>query len=93
MEKPMIRTINTKFGFVRTALAVGVAIPILAGSGAFAQQPAPAPAPAAPVNQGPINPANAGAIGAAGGALSQPAAIEPGGGMGPAEPPKSSASS
>ena len=76
----MITTINTKFGFVRTALAVGVAIPILAGSGAFAQQPAPAPAPAAPVNQGPIQPGNAGAIGAAGGALSQPAAIEPGGG-------------
>jgi iron complex outermembrane recepter protein len=72
MEKPMIRTINTKFGFVRTALAVGVAIPILAGSGAFAQQPAP-------VDQGPIQPGNAGAIGAAGGG-SQPSAIQPGGG-------------
>ena len=33
----MIRTKMTKFGFVRTALAVGVAIPILAGTGAFAQ--------------------------------------------------------
>ena len=38
----MIRTITTKFGFVRTALAVGVAIPFLAGSSAFAQAPPPA---------------------------------------------------
>ena len=36
----MIRTEKTKFGFLRTALAVGVAIPILAGAGAFAQAPA-----------------------------------------------------
>ena len=46
MEKLMIRTILTKFGFVRTALAVGVAIPFLAGSSAFAQDPSPAPADA-----------------------------------------------
>ena len=44
MEKLMIRTILTKFGLVRTALAVGVAIPFLAGSSAFAQDPSPAPA-------------------------------------------------
>jgi iron complex outermembrane receptor protein len=45
----MIRTIITKFGFVRTALAVGVAIPILAGFSAFAQEPA-AQNPAQPLN-------------------------------------------
>jgi iron complex outermembrane recepter protein len=56
----MIRTVITKFGFLRTALAVGVAIPILAGSGAFAQQPA-----ASPADTGPIQEGNAGAIGAA----------------------------
>jgi iron complex outermembrane recepter protein len=51
MEKPMIRTLQTKFGFVRTALAVGVAIPLFAGSGAFAQQPSPAAqSPAQPLN-------------------------------------------
>ncbi|MEO7168546.1 MAG: TonB-dependent receptor [Chthoniobacterales bacterium] len=49
MEKLMIRSVLTKFGFVRTALAVGVAIPILAGSGAFAQEPA-ANSPAQPLN-------------------------------------------
>ncbi len=38
----MIRTVITKFGFVRTALAVAAAIPMLAGSGAFAQEPSPA---------------------------------------------------
>ncbi len=32
MKKQTIRTLMTKFGFLRTALAVGVAIPILAGS-------------------------------------------------------------
>jgi iron complex outermembrane recepter protein len=42
----MIRTVITKFGFVRTALAVGVTIPILAGSAAFAQAPSPAASPA-----------------------------------------------
>ncbi len=47
----MIRTIITKFGFLRTALAVGAAIPILAGSGAFAQEPSPAAlSPAEPLN-------------------------------------------
>jgi iron complex outermembrane recepter protein len=51
MEKLMIRTKITKFGFLRTALAVGVAIPILAGSGAFAQEPSPAAnSPAQPLN-------------------------------------------
>ena len=34
----------TKFGFLRTALVVGVAIPLLAGAGAFAQAPAASPA-------------------------------------------------
>ncbi|HEY3664099.1 MAG TPA: TonB-dependent receptor plug domain-containing protein, partial [Chthoniobacterales bacterium] len=51
MEKQMIRTVITKFGFLRTALAVGAAIPILAGSGAFAQEPSPAAqSPAQPLN-------------------------------------------
>ena len=51
MEKLMIRTVITKFGFLRTALAVGAAIPILAGSGAFAQEPSPAAdSPAQPLN-------------------------------------------
>jgi iron complex outermembrane recepter protein len=40
----MIRTVITKFGFVRRALVVGVAMPILAGSAAFAQAPAASPA-------------------------------------------------
>ena len=44
MKKQMIRTLMTKFGFLRTALVVGVAIPILAGAGAFAQAPAASPA-------------------------------------------------
>src|SRR4051794_2246545 len=58
MEKQMIRTIVTKFGFLRTALAVGVAIPILAGSSAFAQTPSTAAdSPAQPLN----NPGAAGA--------------------------------
>ena len=57
----------TKFGFLRTALAVGVAIPILAGTGAFAQQPTP-------TDQGPIQQGDAGAIGAAS-AQSEPAGI------------------
>ena len=67
----MIRTKMTKFGFLRTAFAVGVAIPILAGTGAFAQQPSPA---AAPTDQGPIAQGDAGAIGAASGG-SEPAGI------------------
>lgn len=47
----MIRTVITKFGFLRTALAVGAAIPILAGSAAFAQEPSPAAlSPAEPLN-------------------------------------------
>ena len=57
----MIRTTTRQFGFLRTAFAVGVAIPILAGSSAFAQQASPSPA-----DQGPIQEGNAGAIGAAG---------------------------
>ena len=64
MKKQMIRTLMTKFGFLRTALVVGVAIPILAGAGAFAQAPA-----ASPTDQ----PAP-GAVGA-GETGSQPAAI------------------
>src|SRR5258708_3658378 len=47
MEKLMIRTVISKFGFVRTALAVAAAIPMFAGSGAFAQTPTPTPTPAA----------------------------------------------
>ncbi len=66
----MIRTTTTKFGFLRTALAVGAAIPILAGSGAFAQAPAETPTS----NQGPITGAGAGAIGG-GQTGSQPTAI------------------
>ncbi|CAN5465540.1 TonB-dependent receptor [soil metagenome] len=51
MEKLMIRTVKSKFGFFRAALAVGVAIPIFAGSGAFAQEPSPAAdSPAQPLN-------------------------------------------
>ncbi len=47
----MIRTVRTKFGILRTALAVGVAIPLFAGSGAFAQEPSPAAdSPAQPLN-------------------------------------------
>ncbi len=69
----MIRTVKTKFGSLRTALAVGAAIPILAGSGAFAQQPA-----ASPADTGPIQEGNAGAIGAAG-ANSNPGGIAGGG--------------
>ena len=38
----MIRNVLSKFGFVRAALAVAAAIPMLAGSGAFAQEPSPA---------------------------------------------------
>jgi outer membrane receptor protein involved in Fe transport len=38
----MISHVVRKFGSLRTALAVGAAIPILAGSGAFAQEPSPA---------------------------------------------------
>ncbi len=47
----MIRTVITKFGFLRTALAVGAAIPILAVSSAWAQAPSPAAdSPAQPLN-------------------------------------------
>ncbi len=47
----MIKSVTTKLGFIRAALAVGVAIPILAGSGAFAQEPSPAAlSPAVPLN-------------------------------------------
>jgi len=66
----MIRTEKTKFGFLRAALAVGVAIPILAGAGAYAQAPAETPT----TNQGPITGTGAGAVGA-GQTGSQPAAI------------------
>src|SRR6187431_474151 len=69
MEKLMIRTEKTKFGFLRTALAVGVAIPILAGAEAFAQAPA-----ASPTDQSPLVGTGAGTIGAAQ-TGSQPAAI------------------
>ena len=69
MEKQMIRTEKTKFGFLRTALAVGVAIPILAGAGAFAQAPA-----ASPADQSPLAGTGAGTVGA-GETGSQPAAI------------------
>jgi iron complex outermembrane receptor protein len=75
----MIRTKKTKFGFLRTALAVGVAIPILAGAGAFAQAPA-----ASPTDQSPLVGTGAGTVGAAQ-TGSQPAAIgggEFGGGAG-----------
>ena len=47
----MIRTVLSKFGSLRTALAVGAVIPILAGSAAFAQEPSPAAlSPAEPLN-------------------------------------------
>ncbi len=49
----MIRSVLTKRGFLRTALAVGVAIPFLAVQGAFAQEPDASPAansPAEPLN-------------------------------------------
>ena len=81
----MIRTEKTKFGFLRTALAVGVAIPILAGAGAFAQAPAATPADSQ------ITGAGAGAVGA-GQTGSQPAAIG-GGEFAAALRPKPSASS
>jgi iron complex outermembrane receptor protein len=74
MEKQMIRTVKTKFGFVRTALVVGVAIPLFAGSGAFAQEPSPAA-------QSPAQPLNApGATGAAPQPGDQPPS-GPGGGV------------
>jgi iron complex outermembrane receptor protein len=47
----MISHVVRKFGFLRTALAVGAAIPILAVSSAFAQEPSPAAnSPAEPLN-------------------------------------------
>src|SRR4051794_18945979 len=58
MEKLMIRHVLTKLGFVRSALAVGVGIPILAAASAFAQTPA---APAAPAGQAAAGPGPAGA--------------------------------
>ena len=45
----MIRTVKSKLGLLRTALVVGAAIPLFAGSGAFAQEPA-ANSPAVPLN-------------------------------------------
>lgn len=53
----MIRTVMTKFRIVRTALMVGVAIPLFTGNAAFAQEPA-ANSPAQPLDA-------AGATGAA----------------------------
>src|SRR5437868_1604511 len=47
MEKLMIRTVVRRFGLVRTALAVGASIPLLAVTGVFAQNPTPTAAPAA----------------------------------------------
>jgi len=53
MEKPMIKNVLTKFGFVRIALVASVGFPLLFAYNAFAQNPAPppgaapAPAPAA----------------------------------------------
>lgn len=46
MEKLMIRTVVRRFGFVRTTLALGAAMPLLA-TGVFAQNPTPTPSPAA----------------------------------------------
>ena len=43
----MIRHVVRKFGVLRTALAVGAVIPLLAVTGAFAQEPAASPAAAA----------------------------------------------
>jgi outer membrane receptor protein involved in Fe transport len=51
MEKLMITTVLKRLGFLRTALAVGVAIPIFAVTSAFAQDPSPAAnSPAEPLN-------------------------------------------
>lgn len=47
----MITTFTNKLSFVRSAILVGVAIPMLAGSGAFAQEPSPAANPAQPGNE------------------------------------------
>jgi iron complex outermembrane recepter protein len=59
MEKLMTRTVLTKFGFLCSALAVGVGIPFLIGASVYAQDLAPAsqevgavPAPAPPPGAG-----------------------------------------
>jgi iron complex outermembrane receptor protein len=70
----MIRTVTKKFGSLRTALAVGAAIPILAGSGAFAQQPATDQNPAA---LSPAEPLNAPGATGAGVVGSEPNALGP----------------
>ena len=71
----MIRTVVRRFGFVRTALAVGTAIPLLAATGVFAQDPA-----ASPATQSPAQPLNApGAVGAAPVTGSEPATNATGG--------------
>ncbi|MFN2476086.1 MAG: TonB-dependent receptor domain-containing protein [Chthoniobacterales bacterium] len=53
MEKLLIRNVLYKFGMFRSALAVGVGLPLLAVSNAFAQGPGPSPTPA-PVPDAPI---------------------------------------
>src|SRR5947208_7754346 len=64
MEKPMIRHVLTKLGSLRSALAVGVGIPILVATAAYAQQgnaPGTTRAPAAAPNtaaNAPTIPAN-----------------------------------
>jgi iron complex outermembrane receptor protein len=45
MEKPMIKNVLIKFGFVRIALVASVGFPLLLASNAFAQNPAPPPPP------------------------------------------------
>src|SRR5436309_13717403 len=47
MEKPMIKNVLNKFGFVRVAFVASVGFPLIFAANAFAQLPAPAqPAPA-----------------------------------------------
>src|SRR3712207_8541141 len=53
MEKLMIRHVLNKLGFVRSALAAGVGIPILIAATAFAQDPAPGTV----TNAAPVDPA------------------------------------
>jgi iron complex outermembrane receptor protein len=45
MEKPMIKNVLIKFGFVRIALLASVGFPLLFAFNAFAQNPAPPPPP------------------------------------------------
>jgi iron complex outermembrane recepter protein len=47
MEKPMIKNVLNKFGFVRLALVACVGFPLILASNAFAQNPPPPPAPGA----------------------------------------------